>query len=74
MSRSENFGMEGIVAFLSDLVTNTFDNLISNADMLQFAAATAIVTCPLGPRITVYVGRTDSDTLPPEALLPSALA
>lgn len=47
MARPENFGMEGIVALLGDLVIS-LDNQVSNADMIQFAAAAAIEICPLG--------------------------
>jgi len=44
------------------------------ADLIQFGAAAAIKTCPLGPTITTVVGRTDWTTLDPPAptgLLPN---
>ncbi|KAF2084803.1 class II peroxidase [Saccharata proteae CBS 121410] len=47
---------------------------VGTADMIQFAAAQAIATCPLGPRVAAYVGRTDSSTAAPEGELPSPFA
>lgn len=47
---------------------------ISMADLIQMGAATAVVTCPGGPRIRSFVGREDGNPLPPEGLLPSAFA
>lgn len=38
--------------------------------MIQFSAATAIVTCPLGPQIQTFVGRKDSSIPAPLNLLP----
>jgi hypothetical protein len=37
-------------------------------------ATVATVVCPLGPRIRSFVGRQDSDQLPPEGLLPDVNA
>lgn len=42
------------------------------ADMLQFAAAHATVTCPLGPRMRTFVGRKEATQAAPDGLLPSA--
>ncbi|KAJ9668120.1 fungal class II heme-containing peroxidase [Coniosporium apollinis] len=44
---------------------------VSVADMFQFASAYAIATCPMGPRIPAYVGRTDSSAPAPEGELPN---
>lgn len=41
------------------------------ADIIQFAAVHAVVTCPLGPRTRVFVGRKDSKKAAPENLMPS---
>ncbi|CAD0108953.1 unnamed protein product [Aureobasidium uvarum] len=41
------------------------------ADIIQFAAAHAVVTCPLGPRVRTFVGRKDSTKAAPEGLMPS---
>jgi hypothetical protein len=41
------------------------------ADIIQFAAVHAVLTCPLGPRTRVFVGRKDSKKAAPENLMPS---
>lgn len=41
------------------------------ADIIQFGAIHAVVTCPLGPRTRVFVGRKDSKQAAPEGLMPS---
>jgi hypothetical protein len=41
------------------------------ADIIQFGAAHAVVTCPLGPRTRVFVGRKDSKQAAPQGLMPS---
>jgi Peroxidase len=43
---------------------------VGYADLIQFAAKHAVVTCPLGPRIKAYVGRKDSSKPSPTGLLP----
>ncbi|TQN64923.1 Peroxidase, partial [Colletotrichum shisoi] len=40
------------------------------ADLIQFAATTATVACPGGPRIKTLVGRKDSSVAAPDGLLP----
>ncbi|GKT59636.1 ligninase H2 precursor [Colletotrichum tofieldiae] len=40
------------------------------ADLIQFAATTATVACPGGPRIKTFVGRKDSSVAAPDGLLP----
>lgn len=47
---------------------------VGMADLIQFAAAHAVVTCPLGPRMRVWVGRKDSSVASPEGLLPDVRA
>ncbi|KAL9948217.1 hypothetical protein D7B24_009238 [Verticillium nonalfalfae] len=44
---------------------------VSMADLIQFAANVATVSCPLGPRIKTYIGRKDNAVEPPRNLLPS---
>lgn len=44
---------------------------VSMADLIQFAANVATVSCPLGPRIRTFVGRVDNPVAPPRGLLPS---
>lgn len=41
------------------------------ADIIQFGAAHAVVTCPLGPRVRTFVGRKDSTQAAPQGLMPS---
>ncbi|PHH90792.1 hypothetical protein CDD83_2641 [Cordyceps sp. RAO-2017] len=43
---------------------------VSMADLIQFAANVATVTCPLGPRVRTYVGRKDNPTPSPDGLIP----
>jgi hypothetical protein len=44
---------------------------VSMADLIQFAANVATVSCPLGPRIRTFIGRKDFAVAPPRGLLPS---
>jgi hypothetical protein len=44
------------------------------ADLIQFAAIHAVVTCPLGPRIRFFAGRIDSSVPALDNLLPSHTA
>lgn len=43
---------------------------VGMADLIQFAAIHAVVTCPLGPRIRFFVGRKDSNKPAMDGLLP----
>ncbi|KJZ75627.1 hypothetical protein HIM_05090 [Hirsutella minnesotensis 3608] len=43
---------------------------VSMADLIQFAANVATVTCPLGPRVRSFVGRKDNPAPGPENTLP----
>ncbi|KAF2813835.1 heme peroxidase [Mytilinidion resinicola] len=67
ISRPENSGLQGIAA-LAKATTKSFG--VGYADLIQFSAIHAVVTCPLGPRIRVFVGRKDSSTPAPNGLLP----
>jgi hypothetical protein len=66
-TRAENHGLEGIIA-KAIAVQKTFG--VSMADLIQFSAIHAVVTCPLGPRIRFFAGRKDSTTPSPNGLLP----
>jgi len=71
--RTENNGLQGIAALYTEFRAN-FSNAIGMADLLQFGAASAILSCPGGPQVTTVVGRTDWTTLDPPApmnLLPN---
>ncbi|KAI0380169.1 putative class II peroxidase [Hypomontagnella monticulosa] len=65
--RAENSQMTGICATLSDKATQ-FD--IGVADLIQFAAAYGIASCPGLPAISVKVGRVDSSEPSPEGQMP----
>jgi hypothetical protein len=71
ISRAENDGLQTIVKKLGDLAV---EHGVSVADMIQWGAVHATVTCPLGPRIRTFVGRPDAVQPSPEGLLPSAEA
>lgn len=71
VSRAENNGLQDIIG---KMITWQKQYGVGMADLIQFAAAHAVVTCPLGPRIRVFVGRKDSKTPAPDGLLPSALS
>jgi hypothetical protein len=76
LTRDENNGLQDIGAKLLALTQKyqAIDSSVTAADMIQFAASVAIVTCPLGPRVTTWVGRTDSTAANIEGLLPSVNA
>jgi hypothetical protein len=63
----ENVGLERLCGNLGNLATQKG---VGVADLIQFAAAHAIKTCPGGPTIPVKVGRTDSDQASPLGVIP----
>ncbi|RDW84289.1 peroxidase-4 [Coleophoma cylindrospora] len=70
ITRAENRGLEVIVA-LAKAEKLKYGNAISMADLIQFAANHAVVTCPLGPRVRTFIGRKDATRAAPDGLLPS---
>ncbi|GME64751.1 Fungal lignin peroxidase [Neofusicoccum parvum] len=64
----------GLQAFSQKLAPMAPQFGVGMADLIQFAGAQAIATCPLGPRISVKVGRTDSSTPSEDGQLPSSQA
>ena len=58
-SNIENRGMERLCSNLANVATQT---KVGVADLIQFAAAHAVKTCPGGPTVPVKVGRQDSKT------------
>ncbi|CAO2653303.1 Nn.00g027140.m01.CDS01 [Neocucurbitaria sp. VM-36] len=68
-SHAENAGLSGICSKLKDWATK-YD--VSAADIIQFAAATAISSCPLGPRVQALVGRKDGSDAAPVGSVPSS--
>lgn len=69
--RPENRGLVRLCENLNNVKDNTG---VGAADLIQFAAAHAVKTCPGGPTIPVYVGREDSDQPNAEGVLPSGFA
>ena len=71
IQRAESGGLLPYYNFLSNKYTTTYKAQgVGAADLIQFAAAHAIVTCPRGPTVRALVGRTDSATASPTGLLP----
>lgn len=58
-TRSENEGLANISIFYENFFPQFSDQGIGMADLIQFGAASAIVTCPLGPIVPTVVGRPD---------------
>ncbi|KAF2688725.1 class II peroxidase [Lentithecium fluviatile CBS 122367] len=70
-SNSENVGLERLCSNLGSLAT---EKQVGVADLIQFAAAHAIKTCPGGPTVPAKVGRKDSNTANALGILPSGNA
>lgn len=66
-TRPENNGLQNIIAKARKMQKKY---KVGMADLIQFAATHAVVSCPLGPRIRVFVGRTDSSKPAMNGLLP----
>ena len=67
IKRPENNGLQDIVVKVKALHSKY---RVGMADLIQFAAKHAVVTCPLGPRIRSFVGRKDSSVDALDGLLP----
>lgn len=75
LSRGENNGLLDISLKLKNLAASPkYAGKISNADMIVFSAAVAIVSCPGGPRMKTFVGRKDSSNPAPGGFLPDVQA
>jgi manganese peroxidase len=68
--RPENNGLQPIRLYAIELLLLYGIFGVTAADLIQFMAAVAIATCPLGPRIRTFVGR-DNSALSPTGLLPN---
>jgi hypothetical protein len=68
-SRAENAGLSNICG---KLLSWTQKYNTSAADMIEFAAAVAISSCPLGPRVRALVGRKDSSEAAPLHSMPGS--
>ncbi|KAL5427029.1 hypothetical protein PMIN04_001540 [Paraphaeosphaeria minitans] len=67
IQRAENNGLQDIV---DQMWAWSAQFGVGMGDLIQFDAAVAVVTCPLGPRMRVFVGRKDRAKAAPEGLLP----
>lgn len=67
--RPENNGLQEIIETAQGILGRYEKFGVGAADLVQFMATVATVSCPLGPRILSYVGRPDSDKSP-DGLLP----
>ncbi|OMP82656.1 Manganese peroxidase 1 [Diplodia seriata] len=69
INRAENNGLQDIIG---KMITVQKHWGVGMADLIQFAAVHAVVTCPLGPRIRFFAGRQDNSTKAggPDGLLP----
>jgi catalase (peroxidase I) len=65
-SRTENNGLQTIVAYIQTVYDKYKSYGIGMADLIQVSANVATVVCPLGPRVRTYVGRKDSSTPAPD--------
>jgi hypothetical protein len=70
-SNTENLGLTRVCGNLANVATQTG---VGVADLIQFAAAHAIKTCPGGPTVPVKVGRKDSSTPGQLGVLPGGNA
>jgi hypothetical protein len=70
-SNVENRGLERLCGNLANVASQT---KVGVADLIQFAAAHAVKTCPGGPTIPVKVGRKDSSEANARGVLPSGFA
>ncbi|KAF2760980.1 heme peroxidase [Pseudovirgaria hyperparasitica] len=71
LSRPENNGLQRIGA---QMAAWKAEFGVGMADLIQFGAIHAAVTCPLGPRLRFFVGRQDSSTPAADGLLPDVHA
>ncbi|KAL6702879.1 hypothetical protein ACN47E_000841 [Coniothyrium glycines] len=70
-TNNENRGLERLCGNLANVATQT---KVGMADLIQFAAAHAIKTCPGGPTVPVKVGRKDSSNANALGVLPGGNA
>lgn len=70
-ARPENNGLQDIVTKILALKEK---HNVGAADLVQFAAQHATVTCPQGPRIAFFAGRVDATKPSPAGLIPDVHA
>ena len=70
INRAENGGLGPYYNFLTSFYAKYKGQGVGAADLVQFAAAHAIVTCPKGPVVKALVGRKDCTTASPTGVMP----
>jgi manganese peroxidase len=71
ITRGENGALGPYNDFLTNLWTTKYASQgVGAADLIYFAAAHAIVTCPKGPVVKAVVGRKDSTVSSPQGVMP----
>lgn len=70
-TRGENNGLQDISTKLLGIAKKW---QVGVADLIVVASSVAVVTCPLGPQIQTFVGRTDSSVPAPDGKLPDVHA
>ncbi|KAM0713564.1 hypothetical protein Q7P37_010526 [Cladosporium fusiforme] len=73
MKRGENGGLEDYFTFIQGKLSSyrsQFGTVVGAADLIQFASNVATITCPGGPKVKTFVGRTDSTNASPENIMP----
>ncbi|QBZ64893.1 hypothetical protein PoMZ_06594 [Pyricularia oryzae] len=70
MARRDNRGLAEIVDQMQEWYDYYNEYGVGMADLIQFGATVAAVSCPQGPRIRSFIGRIDSRVPAPEGLLP----
>ncbi|KAJ6532491.1 heme peroxidase [Mycena capillaripes] len=68
VQRDENNGLQNIVSLLAPLPAQFG---VSPGDIVQLAGVLAVLACPGGPAIPVFVGRTAPSNIAPTGLLPN---
>lgn len=71
-TRDDNKGLEEICDTMEGWFNKYKKYGVTMADMIQFGANVATVSCPLGPRVRTFVGRKDTTKASPKNLLPSS--
>ncbi|KAF2430928.1 heme peroxidase [Tothia fuscella] len=64
----------GLVRTVNKLKALADQNSVPVADMLMFAGSAAVLSCPGGPLVQTFVGRTDASSPAPDGQLPTAEA
>lgn len=74
IATNHSVGVADLIQFAGGKLPPSLDHNMTCTAKLTTHIAHAIKTCPLGPTITVKVGRTDSSTAAPLGILPSGNA